>query len=49
MDKKIRLAAVKERTPRLIEALTAVWEHSARATHHFLSEPEILRIRAYIP
>ena len=49
MDKKIRLAAVKERTPRLIEALTAVWEHSARATHHFLSEPELLRIRAYIP
>lgn len=49
MDKKIRLAAVKERTPRLIEALTAVWEHSVRATHHFLSEPEILRIRAYVP
>ena len=48
MDKKIRLAAVKERTPRLIEALTAVWEHSVRATHHFFSEPEILRIRAYV-
>ena len=48
MDKKIRLAAVKERTPRLIEALTAVWEHSVRTTHHFLSEPEILRIRAYV-
>lgn len=49
MDKKIRLAAVKERTPRLIEALPAVWEHSVRATHHFLSEPEILRLRAYVP
>ncbi len=49
MDKKIRLAAVKERTPRLIKALTAVWEHSVRATHHFLSESEILRIRAYVP
>ena len=49
MDKKIRLAAVKERTPRLIEALTAMWEHSARATHHFLSDSEILRIRAYVP
>lgn len=48
MDKKIRLAAVKERTPRLIKALPAVWEHSVRATHHFLSEPEILRIRAYV-
>ena len=33
----------------LIEALTAVWEHSVRATHHFLSESEILRIRAYVP
>ena len=42
-------AARKERTPRLIEALTAVWEHSVRATHHFLSESEILRIRAYVP
>ena len=49
MDKKIRLAAVKERTPWLIKALTAVWEHSVRATHHFLSESEILRIRAYVP
>ena len=49
MDKKIRLAAVKERTPRLVEALTAVWEQSVRATHHFLSESEILRIRAYVP
>ena len=49
MDKKIRLAAVKERTPRLVEALTAVWEHSVRATHHFLSESEILRIRAHVP
>ena len=49
MAKKIRLAAVKERTPRLVEALTAVWEHSVRATHHFLSESEILRIRAYVP
>ena len=49
MDKKIRLAAVNERTPRLIEALTAVCEHSVRATHHFLSESEILRIRAYVP
>ena len=49
MDKEIRLAAVKERTPRLLEALTAVWERSVRATHHFLSETEILRIRAYVP
>ena len=49
MDKKIRLPAVKERTPRLIEALTARRHHSARATHHLLSEPELLRIRAYGP
>ena len=26
-----------------------MWEHSVRATHHFLSESEILRIRAYVP
>ena len=26
-----------------------MWEHSVRATHHFLSESEILRIRTYVP
>lgn len=38
-----------ERSPALMEQLLAVWERSVRATHAFLSETEILRIRAYVP
>ena len=38
---------VKSRTPELIEALLKVWEESVRATHKFLSEPEIEKIKAY--
>lgn len=40
---------VAERTPELIGRLVAVWEASVRATHHFLSESEIARIKAYVP
>lgn len=39
----------QSRTPQLIDQLTAVWEASVRATHHFLSDAEIERIRAYVP
>ncbi len=39
----------QNRTPQLIEQLTAVWEASVRATHHFLSDAEIERIKAYVP
>lgn len=39
----------QSRTPQLIEQLTAVWEASVRATHHFLSDAEIERIKAYVP
>lgn len=40
---------VRERTPELIGELLRVWEDSVRATHLFLSESEILRIREYVP
>ena len=40
---------VKNRTPELIEALLKVWEGSVRATHKFLSEPEIEKIKEYVP
>lgn len=39
----------KVRTPLLIERLLTVWEQSVRATHTFLSEAEIRRIREYVP
>ena len=38
-----------DRTPALLAQLLDVWERSVRATHTFLSEPEILRIRQYVP
>ena len=46
----IRIHEVKQpdRAPRL-PALLQVWEASVRATHHFLSDAEILKIRTYIP
>lgn len=40
---------VHDRTPELTQALLQVWEVSVRATHLFLSEAEILRIREYVP
>lgn len=40
---------VKERSETLIEQLLGVWESSVRATHLFLSEEEIMRIRQYVP
>lgn len=33
----------------LLDILLEVWEESARATHHFLSDEEVVRIREYVP
>lgn len=40
---------VRDRSAARINALVNVWEASVRATHQFLSGPEIERIRAYVP
>ena len=40
---------VTHRTPDLLNRLLEVWEGSVRATHLFLSEGEIIRIREYVP
>lgn len=45
----MRITEVKSRTPDLIEQLLEVWEGSVRATHLFLSEGEIKRIKEYVP
>ena len=45
----MKIREVDERTPELIERLTEVWESSARATHSFLSEPELLEIKREVP
>ena len=47
MEKKI--VQVQERTQQLIRQLLKVWESSVRATHDFLSEAEIIKIREYVP
>lgn len=44
----MQIVEIRERTPELLERLLAVWESSVRATHLFLTEDEILRIRDYV-
>ncbi|MCH4084670.1 MAG: GNAT family N-acetyltransferase [Olsenella sp.] len=40
---------IRDRTPELIEELLGVWERSVRATHDFLTEDDLARIRGYVP
>ena len=40
---------VLERSDSLLQTILAIWEASVRATHHFLSDAEIIRIRDYVP
>ena len=45
----MRIYGITDRTPECLAALLAVWERSVRATHTFLTESEICRIRGYMP
>lgn len=38
-----------ERSENLVANLLEIWEKSVRATHTFLSEQEILKIKEYVP
>lgn len=38
-----------ERTEKLVTNLLEIWEKSVRATHTFLPEQEILKIKEYVP
>lgn len=40
---------IKERNDDIKSELVRVWEGSVRATHHFLTEDEIMRIKEYVP
>ena len=42
----MQIHELTERTPQMVERLTAVWEASVRATHLFLSDTEVRRIKA---
>lgn len=48
-EKTMKIYEVKDRTQSLIDQLLPIWESSVRATHHFLSEQEIQRIKGYVP
>ena len=43
------LRIIADRTPELVERLVRVWERSVRATHAFLSEPEVAEIKPFVP
>ena len=45
----MKICELQDRTPQQIQQLLAVWEASVRATHRFLSEEEIGRIKSYVP
>ena len=45
----MRIVEITNRTQDLTERLLAVWESSVRATHLFLSDDEIQRIKEYVP
>lgn len=40
---------VPECSDSLLQTILTIWEASVRATHHFLSDAEIIRIREYVP
>lgn len=40
---------ISNRTKNLVHSLLSVWESSVKATHLFLSEKEITRIKRYVP
>lgn len=40
---------VQDRTPSLLHQLLVLWEDSVRATHLFLSDAEVRKIKGYVP
>ena len=46
---ELQIEQLHTRPPEMISELTDVWEASVRATHLFLSEEEIQRLRGYVP
>ena len=45
----MKIIEIRERDSDLIEELVDIWYRSVKATHLFLSEDEISRIRQYVP
>ena len=45
----MKIREVQERTEQLMEQLLNIWEDSVRATHLFLSDEEVKKIKEYVP
>ena len=45
----MKITIIKSRTPEITEKLLRVWESSVKATHNFLSDGEIEKIKLYVP
>lgn len=45
----MKIYEVQIRTPQLLTNLLSIWEDSVRATHHFLSDAEVKKIKEYVP
>lgn len=45
----MKIFEVKERTQELVNTLLEVWENPVKATHLFLSDNEIEKIKEYVP
>lgn len=45
----MKIYEVEERTQQLVTTLLNIWETSVRATHHFLSDAEVEKIKEYVP
>ncbi len=45
----MKFREVQNRDEALVQALLRIWEDSVRATHCFLSNAEVERIKAYVP
>lgn len=43
------LYETQDRSPQLVAVLVDVWERSVRATHLFLSDEEVAKIKKYVP
>ncbi len=43
------LRSIEDKAEDLVGALLPIWEDAVRATHHFLTEPEIQKIKSYVP
>ena len=45
----MKITEIGERTPQMVEQLLSIWEKSVWATHSFLTNEEILKIKNFVP